>query len=174
MSGVSLKSAMLPANFQKVQLPDLYLAIQMLFADYTSALDDDRLEDWPNFFVEDAVYKVIPRENYDNDLPLALMYCANRRMLLDRVAHIRETAMFQPRRHRHVSGDVRVTSVERKTVKVNSNYAVFETTHDVKTTVFNVGRYVDTLVIVEGELKFKERLCVFDSSLVPTSLVYPI
>lgn len=174
MSSSGLKMPRLPGDLSEADPRDLYLVIGETFAGYASALDDDQLERWPEYFVEAAVYKVIPRENYDNDLPLAVMYCANRRMMLDRVAHIRETAMFGPRRHRHVSGDIRITGIAGDTVEVCSNYAVFETTRDVKTSVFNVGRYVDKMVVVDGGLKFKERLCVFDSSLIPTSLIYPI
>jgi 3-phenylpropionate/cinnamic acid dioxygenase small subunit len=37
-----------------------------------------------------------------------------------------------------------------------------------------VGRCHDKLVDVGGSLKFKERLVVFDSELIPASLVYPL
>ncbi|MFM1814675.1 MAG: hypothetical protein RLZ98_1370 [Pseudomonadota bacterium] len=169
-----LKLPHLPDNLGTASLADLHFVISQTFAAYTNALDDDELERWPDFFVDETIYKVIPRENYDNNLPLAVMYCANRRMMLDRVAHIRETAMFAPRRHRHVSGDIRITGIDGNTVGVNSNYAVFETTRDVKTQVFNVGRYIDQMVVVDGGLKFRQRYCVFDSSLIPTSLIYPV
>lgn len=174
MSGAGLYLPRLPVDVASVELSSLTLAIRHIFAAYAHALDDDRLEQWPEFFVEDGIYKVIPRENHENDLPLAVMYCANRRMMIDRVSHIRETAMFAPRRMRHVGGDVLITGVGEETVEVTSNYAVFETMRDSKTTVFNVGRYIDTLVVRDGRLLFKTRLCVFDSSLIPTSLIYPI
>ena len=37
------------------------LAIDYLFADYGAYLDSDRLEDWLELFVEDCVYKIVPR-----------------------------------------------------------------------------------------------------------------
>ena len=37
-----------------------------------------------------------------------------------------------------------------------------------------VGRYLDRIVVEDGRLKFAEKLCVFDTSVVPTSLIYPI
>ena len=40
--------------------------------------------------------------------------------------------------------------------------------------VFNAGRYHDRVVRDNGTLKFQERLCVYDSVLVPGSLVMPI
>ena len=55
-----------------------------------------------------------------------------------------------------------------------TNYAVYESTLDRTTEVFNVGRYIDRIVVEDGRLKFAEKLCVFDTSLVPTSLIFPI
>jgi salicylate 5-hydroxylase small subunit len=40
--------------------------------------------------------------------------------------------------------------------------------------VFNVGRYLDRIVREDGVLKFAEKHCVFDSLLVPNSIVIPI
>ena len=57
---------------------------------------------WPELFVEDAFYDVIPRENYERDMPLAIMRCESRAMMQDRVRAIRETLMFEPRHVRHL------------------------------------------------------------------------
>jgi salicylate 5-hydroxylase small subunit len=40
--------------------------------------------------------------------------------------------------------------------------------------VFNAGRYIDRLVRADGRLLFASRLCVFDSELIPNSIIYPI
>lgn len=42
------------------------------------------------------------------------------------------------------------------------------------TRVFSVGRCHDKLVVADGRLKFKEKLVVFDSELIPNSLIYPL
>jgi hypothetical protein len=34
--------------------------------------------------------------------------------------------------------------------------------------------YHDKLVVEDGKLKFREKVCVFDSLLVPNSLIYPL
>ena len=57
---------------------------------------------------------------------------------------------------------------------MQANYAVLETLADEETRVFNTGKYIDLVVREGGRLKFKEKLCVFDSLLVPGSLIYPI
>jgi salicylate 5-hydroxylase small subunit len=64
--------------------------------------------------------------------------------------------------------------VEGDTVKAEANYQVLETMPDEFTKVLNAGRYVDTFVRVGGALKLKERICVYDSEMVPATIVYPI
>ncbi|MGE3931838.1 MAG: aromatic-ring-hydroxylating dioxygenase subunit beta [Rhodospirillaceae bacterium] len=170
----TLAGLRLPADLSQADPRDLHFALDRMNADYALALDENELERWPDFFVEDGVYRVIPRENYEAGYPIAVMYCANRRMMADRVTHVRETCMFAPRRLRHVTGNVRVTGFDGRAARVQSNYAVFETTHDTKTAVFNVGKYVDLVVCEGGAPKLAERLCVYDSSIIPTSLIYPV
>jgi salicylate 5-hydroxylase small subunit len=40
--------------------------------------------------------------------------------------------------------------------------------------VYNVGRYIDELVRVQGRLMFQSRRCVYDSEMVLNSLIYPV
>ena len=40
--------------------------------------------------------------------------------------------------------------------------------------LFLCGRYQDRVVDDAGVLRFAERLCIYDSTIVPTSLVYPL
>lgn len=69
--------------------------------DYGACLDDVELERWPDFFVDACRYRVISRENYDAGLPLSLIYCDGRGMLLDRVMALRESTVYEPRSLRH-------------------------------------------------------------------------
>ena len=154
--------------------PALRDEIEALYADYAEALDDDRLERWPDFFVEDCLYKVVPRENWDRGLPIALMLCESRRMLQDRVAAVRNTAVFAPRSFRHLIGQFRIKAETPERLRVAANYVVFQTLVDDLTRIQNAGRYVDLVVRTAEGLRFKEKICVFDSVLVPNSLIYPI
>ena len=148
--------------------------LETLTTAYVHTLDDGEFERWPDFFTEDCVYKIIPRENYDNDLPLAVWYCQGRGMLRDRVTAIRETQLYAPRVMRHITGNALVRASVGDVLHAVTNYAVYESTLDRATEVFNVGRYIDRIVVEDGRLKFAEKLCVFDTSLVPTSLIFPI
>jgi 3-phenylpropionate/cinnamic acid dioxygenase small subunit len=161
-------------DLRETDLRDLHFALDRINADYALALDEDEIERWPDFFADPTSYRVIPRENHEAGLPIAVMYCASRGMMRDRIAHIRETAMFAPRRYRHIVGNARIIGLDRSSLRAQANYAVFETTFDQKTQIYNVGKYVDELVLADGALVLRERLCVFDSSVIPTSLIYPI
>ena len=152
----------------------LRFEIEDLYAEYADVLDTEDLERWPELFVEDAFYDVIPRENFERDMPLAIMRCESRAMMQDRVRAIRETLMFEPRYVRHLISSFRIAANGDGAIDVTANYAVLETLPDEMTKVLNAGRYVDMLVREDGKLRFKQKRCVYDSSVVPNSLVYPV
>ncbi|SAL48911.1 aromatic-ring-hydroxylating dioxygenase subunit beta [Caballeronia udeis] len=68
----------------------------------------------------------------------------------------------------------RILKVEAETIRSEANYAVFRTKPDELSTVFNVGRYLDTIRRTDEGLKFESRVCVFDGEMIPNSLIYPI
>ena len=91
----------------RARLADLYCA-------YDNALNDGELERWPELFVDACVYKVIPRENHEQGLPVALIYCESRNMLVDRVVALRETALYAPRIVRRMTSAVCLRAIERR------------------------------------------------------------
>ena len=153
---------------------ELRLEIEDLLTAYAAALDSDALETWPDFFTDDGFYQIMPRDNYERGLPLALIRCESKGMLQDRVYAIRETMMYEPRYLRHLISGIRITGQDDSGWRVEANYAVFETPLNDLSRVFNVGRYLDRIVRDGEQLKFAEKICVFDSLLVPNSIVYPI
>ncbi len=172
---VEITPVMVPADLSLMAPLDLRAALDALLADYVCVLDEDALDQWPDFFVDDCLYKVIPRENYEMDLPLAVLSCEGRGMLMDRVTAIRETLLFEPRALRHITSGMRVLGIETDgSVRIQSNYVVYENTADETNSVFSVGRYLDRVVSDDGRLKYAEKLCVFDTSVIDTSLIYPI
>jgi 3-phenylpropionate/cinnamic acid dioxygenase small subunit len=70
--------------------------------------------------------------------------------------------------------NIRIKGSDNGQLRVQANYAVLETLSDEETRIFNAGKYVDLVVREDGRWKFKEKLCIFDSILVPGSLIYPI
>jgi salicylate 5-hydroxylase small subunit len=152
----------------------LRFEIEDLFAAFAAALDGDALETWPEFFTDNCFYQIIPRDNYERGLPLALIRCESKGMLQDRVFAIRETMMYEPRYLRHLISGIRITGQDDSGWRVEANYAVFETPLNELSRVFNVGRYLDRIVRDGASLKFAEKHCVFDSLLVPHSIICPI
>jgi salicylate 5-hydroxylase small subunit len=151
-----------------------WFGIQQLYADYASAVDSGQWDLWPEFFTENCVYKLQPRENHERGFPLCTLLFTSKGMLKDRVYGIQETLYHDPYYQRHVVGAPVVRKVEDGRIFSEANYAVFRTKLDKESTVFNVGRYVDTLVQTPQGLKFQERLCVYDSEMIPNSIIYPI
>jgi anthranilate 1,2-dioxygenase small subunit len=145
-----------------------------LYDDYASCLDEMDLDAWCGFFTDDCLYKVISFENYSQDLPLALIECRGIGMVRDRVAAIRETAVYEPRQLRHFVSGVRVDRVEGEVVAARANFLIAESLSDREPQIAMVGRYLDRLVRVGTALRFKERLCVVDNYRIRTSLVVPV
>lgn len=153
---------------------ELRLELEELYADYIGCLNEERFEDWPAFFVERCVYKIVPRENFERGLPLATWLCESRGYLEDRVVGIRKTSVYAPRRIRRMVSGIRILGWNGDALETRASYVAYETLLDELTRVFNVGEYRDTIVVADGRLRFQEKLCIFDSMLVPNSLIYPL
>src|SRR5262249_7825949 len=133
---------------------DLRDAVEELLHAYVQCIDDDRLEEWPGFFTEKGLYQIVPRENAEQGLPIALMDCDSRGMLQDRVVAHRKANLFAPHVYRHLVSAVRITGQDQEGVTVRSNYAVFRTATDPiqygTTEVYSVGEYRDKIIFVDG------------------------
>jgi anthranilate 1,2-dioxygenase small subunit len=157
---------------------ELRYTVEELIHTYVQCIDDDRLEEWPDFFTEDCLYQIVPRENADQGLPIAIMYCDSRGMLQDRVVAHRKANLFAPHVYRHLVSAIRVTGQDKGVVTVRCNYAVFRTSldpvHYGTTEVYSVGEYRDTIVFADGAAKFKEKIVIVDTSRVQSLLVTPL
>lgn len=154
--------------------PHDYMALATLYADYAAAVDSGDWDLWPEFFTDECVYKLQPRENHERGFPLATLSFESKGMLKDRAYGIRETLFHDPYYQRHVVGAPLVRGVEKGCIRSEANYAVFRTKPSQPTTVFNVGRYIDVVARTPAGLKFVSRLAVYDSELIPNSIIYPI
>ncbi|MFT5539462.1 MAG: 3-phenylpropionate/cinnamic acid dioxygenase small subunit [Alphaproteobacteria bacterium] len=152
----------------------LRLQLEDLYANYGATLDYGKIEHWPDFFTDDCIYKLISRENYDLGLPLGTMFAEKRGGLEDRVTAVVKTSIYHERTITHLITGVRLLGESRGVITATANYAVLETLPNQYTRVLNSGRYDDKIVRKGGRLLFKEKLCIFDSALVPASIIYPI
>ena len=148
--------------------------LAQLYTDYAAAVDAGDWDAWVAMFTEECEYKVQPRENHERGFPLATMALLSKGMLRDRAYGIRETLFHDPYYQRHVVGTPRILRRESDTIEAEANYAVFRTKPSQETTVYNVGRYLDRIRITPDGMKFESRLCIYDSEMIPNSLIYPI
>ena len=151
-----------------------YQALVQLYAEYAFAVDSGDWSLWPEFFFDACSYRLVPRENHERGYPLATLSFESKGMLRDRVYGIKETLFHDPYYQRHVVGAPLVRSVDGERISSEANYAVFRTKLNELSTVFNVGRYIDRVVRTPAGLKFESRLVVYDSEMIPNSIIYPI
>jgi anthranilate 1,2-dioxygenase small subunit len=154
--------------------------IEEFNAAYAAALDEQRLVDWAEMFTDDGFYVVISRENADRNMPVGLIYCENKGMILDR-ANAMKTEMFAPRYLRHIVGNVQVLGEEvlgeetNGDIRARANYVVIQVLFDrPAATLHQVGVYYDKFRRVGGALKLAERRCVYDNLLVDNALCLPV
>jgi len=159
----------------EAELRRLRLEIEHFNAEYAHVLDEGDLAAWPDFFVDDAVYRITGRENADAGLPLGLIYCDGKGMLRDRARAVLKTTMHAPRYLRHYCSNLRITGLEPDGgVQARANYLVVETLMEDESRILQAGRYEDVFVRRDGRLLIKERHCVYDTLTIPNALIYPV
>jgi len=108
----------MPAELGKIELApgrDLVMlerqfAVQDLNARYAEAIDDDRLEEWPEFFRPDGRYHITTAENLAQGFPIGIVSATSRAMLRDRIKALRQANVYEAQRYRHVLGTPRIVA----------------------------------------------------------------
>lgn len=152
----------------------LWMELSELQARYVSALDNNQLEAWSEFFTEDCRYEIIPKENVDAGLPAPVVYCRNRKMLRDRVLSLRHANIFEGHTYRHMTSGLIVISNDGEAITTTSSYVVVATGQNGDSNVYQAGIYQDELVRVNGALRYRKKRVVFDTLRVQTLLATPI
>ena len=153
---------------------ELQLKVQDLNARYVLAIDDNRLEAWPDFFTGDGHYRVTTAENFERGLPLGMIHATSRAMLRDRVRSLRDANVYEAQRYRHVIGPPLVTPGEGGAVRAQTSFIVARIMHTGETTLFASGRYHDCIVLDAGEARFAEKIVILDSRSIDTLLAIPL
>jgi anthranilate 1,2-dioxygenase small subunit len=148
--------------------------IEDLFAAYTDCIDEDRLEEWPDFFVEECHYLITSRADHKAGLPHGVVYAASRGMLLDRITALRQANLFEPHHYRHLVGPIRIRNVADGVAEVMANFFAARIMHDGEMTLFATGRYLDRIAVAREPYRFIERLVILDSHKIDTLLVIPL
>ena len=152
---------------------ELRCEIADLINAYALAIDDGELERWPDFFANDCLYKIIAKENFESGLPLGLLLCDSKGMLQDRMEAFSKLNVFGPRSWRHMLGAVQAFKSDDE-IRARSSFVIFETLAGEDTHILCAGEYRDIIIYEDDTLKFRERLCVYDTTMIPNSIVRPI
>jgi 3-phenylpropionate/cinnamic acid dioxygenase small subunit len=147
--------------------------VRDLYDAYYATLDDVDLHAWPEHFTEDCLYRVIPRENYEAGYTLCTMQAESRGMLKDRVTGLTRTQMYAPRYYRRFPTAPRIVSQDEQGVRVRHNLLVVQTLIDKHSDIVLSAVCHDRIVRDGDQVRFAERIVVFDSEMIPNSLVYP-
>ena len=148
--------------------------IEKMFYLYAKCLDDDRLEEWPSFFIESGRYIIHPRENLDAGLEGYWIYCDHRRMIRDRVLSLREANIYNIHYARHLVSNVLVTGHDGTAYDVRANYVVLQTDNEGVTHNFSTGEYRAKVVFEDDEPRFAENIVVPDTYLVKALIAIPL
>ncbi|SAK92056.1 aromatic-ring-hydroxylating dioxygenase subunit beta [Caballeronia temeraria] len=151
-----------------------WLEIYSLAHQYISSLDNDRLEDWPNFFTPDCHYEIIPRENHDAGLRASVIYCTNQKMLRDRVVSLRHANIYEKHTYRHAISGLVIGDEKDGEITSSCSYIVVLTNQAGESAVYQSGAYHDTVVRLNGALKYSKKVAVYDTLRVQTLLATPI
>lgn len=154
---------------------DLNSRLIQLNAEYARAIDDGNFEAWPEFFLEDGLYKLTTADNHAQGMEAGVIYADSRNMLRDRISALRVANIYERHRYRHIVGLPAVLAIESGTLRTEASFMVVRIMRDGTMDVFATGRYLD---LVEedtgGSLRFRERVVVCDSNRFDTLLAIPL
>jgi anthranilate 1,2-dioxygenase small subunit len=150
------------------------IEINHLLAEYGLLLDEDRLEEWAELFTEDANYKVITRENQKLNLPAAVIWCDNQKMIRDRIHSYRHVNEYNLHWDRHVIGPARIKPISSSVWQVQASYSLFQTNLEGRSILFSVGQYNFKIVRDNEALKIQFLEVVSDTGSFETLLATPI
>ncbi|HLK82945.1 MAG TPA: aromatic-ring-hydroxylating dioxygenase subunit beta [Xanthobacteraceae bacterium] len=146
-----------------------------LNARYADAIDADRLEAWPDFFLDDGRYRITTAENVAQGLPLSLIYAASRAMLRDRVRALREANVYEAQSYRHVLGAPLIANVETGGLRARTSFMVARVMRTGETMLFATGYYDDRVVLDAADgARFAEKTVILDSRQIDTLLAIPL
>ncbi|MEX0732118.1 MAG: aromatic-ring-hydroxylating dioxygenase subunit beta [Aquisalimonadaceae bacterium] len=148
--------------------------IEALMGDYAAAIDDDRLEEWPDMFVDDCRYVVTSRQNHLEGLPHGTIYATSKGMLTDRVSALRDANIYEAQSYRHIVGSIQILGVDNGVATVRSNFLVVRIMHNGEMILFATGCYQDKIDVSGEKAKFRERLVICDSQNFDTLLAIPL
>jgi anthranilate 1,2-dioxygenase small subunit/terephthalate 1,2-dioxygenase oxygenase component beta subunit len=158
-----------------MQMTEAVLRLVMLNTAYAAAIDADRLEEWPDFFTEDCLYRITTAENHRQGLQAGVIYADSRAMLHDRIFALRRANIYERQSYRHIIGMPAISGQDDNGFRAEASFLVVRTMRDGKMEIFAAGRYLDAVRHHrDGTLRLAERQVVCDSPNFDTLLAIPL
>jgi 3-phenylpropionate/cinnamic acid dioxygenase small subunit len=155
--------------------PAILFEVSALNATCAAVLDSDRLEQWPEFFLEHCLYKVTTADNHAKGYQAGIIYADTRAMLVDRVAALREANIYERQRYRHILGMPLIAAEADGSITAETSFLVIRTMREGQMDVFVAGVYLDRLRRdASGAWRYAERIVVCDSQRFDTLLAIPL
>ncbi len=155
--------------------PAILFEVSTLNATCAAALDADRLEEWPDFFLEQCLYKVTTADNHAKGYQAGIIYADTRAMLVDRVFALREANIYERQRYRHILGMPLIRPDANGAISAETSFLVIRTMREGQMDVFIAGVYLDKLRRnAAGNWRYAERIVVCDSQRFDTLLAIPL
>jgi len=152
----------------------VYEDVRAFYDAYFEALDEDRLEEWADFFVEECRYRIIPRENYEAGQKACIMQGDSKGMLTDRVRAIRSTQVYAPRYCRRFYSGLRLVNKTGRQLQTRQNLLVVHTLVSQPSRILGCGAAHDRLILTDGGLlKLVERTIILDTEMIDNTIIYP-
>jgi anthranilate 1,2-dioxygenase small subunit len=149
-------------------------SINALLIEYGLLLDDDQLEAWVELFTDDCDYRIVTRENVEQNLPNVLIWCKGKNMLADRITSYRHVNEYNLHWDCHTISPPRLKANDDGSWQVEASYSLFQTTLEGQSRLFSVGRYRARIVFSGDTPRIREMVVVADTGSIPTLLATPI
>lgn len=153
--------------------PAIHFRVDNFLTDYAHVLDDGLIDEWPQFFTEDAIYQITTLENCKAGYPVGILYCEGRGMISDRVNALKTANIFEAHTYCHILGRPHIWA-EGDAIRARCNFSVFRTMEDGEAELFATGKYVDRIELDPNRLQFKQRQVIIDARAIDTLLVFPL
>lgn len=143
---------------------------------YARVLDARDMAGWAGCFSESASYICIPRENVEQDLPVALMMDDSLARIHDRVTYIAKVwaGTFEDYQTRHFVQRIDCAQRGPDLITVESNFMVAYTTARGRSEILVAGTYEDAIELGPSDARFRAKKAVLDTATTPRYLVYPV
>lgn len=152
----------------------LFEKISRFNAAYASCIDENQLELWPDFFIDDCFYKVTTAENYQKGRPAGLIYADSKGMLKDRISALREANIYERHSYRHILSMPIIMTQTDSCLNVETSFLTNRIMRGGKTDVFATGKYVDEFRVDADQILLRKRVVVCDSISIDTLLAIPL